>query len=57
MPSQPAWKPAAKPNTTNNAEAWKASYFAKHPEADANQDGKLTWPELKAFRTKIGDGR
>jgi len=37
------------------AEAWKTRYFATHPEADANKDGQLTWPELKAYRTRVGD--
>ena len=33
----------------------KLSYFAKHPDADANKDGELTWVELKAYRERIGD--
>ncbi len=53
---QPVSKPGAKKNPAQgDAEAWKSGYFAKHPEADANQDGTLTWPELKAYRKKIGE--
>jgi hypothetical protein len=29
---------------------WKARYFVKHPDADANKDGKLSWPEYKAHK-------
>ena len=32
---------------------WKAKYFTKHPAADANNDGKLTWPEYNAYRAKF----
>ncbi|MBC8352746.1 MAG: sulfatase [Planctomycetes bacterium] len=55
IPTQPVWQPkqAAKPRS--DAEAWKDKYFATHPHADANKDGKLTWVELKAYRTKIGE--
>lgn len=45
IPSRP--KPAP---TKGDAEAWKDSYFKKYPQADANGDGKLTWPELQAHR-------
>ncbi|MCP4451166.1 MAG: sulfatase, partial [Planctomycetes bacterium] len=38
-----------------DAEAWKTRYFAAHPEADANKDGLLTWPELKVYRASVGD--
>ncbi len=49
--------PQAKPKQTAKAkpklsdQEWKDQYFAKHPQADANQDGALSWPELKAYRS------
>ena len=52
IPPQPEWQPKDSNNPKANAEAWKARYFAKHPQADANKDGKLTWPEYKAYREK-----
>ena len=33
-------------------EHWKNSYFRKHPSADTNKDGVLSWPELHAHRKK-----
>ncbi len=57
LPPQPAFQPknpASKiPDPKPDAEAWKDKYFAKHPAADTNKDGKLTWPEYKAYRTKF----
>lgn len=53
VPPQPNWQPKDSNNPNSNAEAWKDKYFAKHPEADANNDGKLTWPEYKAYRAKF----
>ncbi len=53
VPPQPVWRPKKSGNPKADAEAWKAKYFAKHPEADANKDGKLTWPEYKAYRAKF----
>ncbi len=50
----PESKPQPGPVKSAN-EAWKDSYFKKHPEADANGDGKLTWPEYKAH--KDGGGK
>ena len=32
---------------------WKAKYFAKHPAADTNQDGQLSWPEYNSYRAKF----
>ena len=29
-----------------SGEKWKDTYFEKHPEADTNKDGELSWPEL-----------
>ncbi len=34
-------------------EIWKDRFFRKHPKADANQDGRLTWPEHKAYKSKL----
>ncbi|MDA7534147.1 hypothetical protein N8576_01715, partial [bacterium] len=45
----PASIPPPKP-TKKDAEIWKDRYFKKHPSADADQDGKLTWPELQAHK-------
>ena len=53
IPPQPEWIPKDTNNPKANAEAWKDKYFAKHPKADTNQDGKLTWPEYKAYRAKF----
>ena len=69
IPSQPPFKPKQNAqNRSGNvtgkntgkvktgvgdAETWKAQYFLKHPDADSNQDGKLTWPEYKAYRAKF----
>ena len=41
-------KPAADKKT---AEYWKAEYFKKHPDADTNGDGVLSWPERKAHKS------
>ena len=51
VPPQPVWKP--KETAKVGAEAWKDQYFKKHPAADANKDGKLSWPEYKAYRAKF----
>jgi len=32
---------------------WKDRFFQRHPEADANQDGVLSWPEYKAAKGKL----
>lgn len=32
------------------AEEWKNAYFKKHPAADRNQDGTLSWAEYKAYK-------
>jgi arylsulfatase A-like enzyme len=34
-------------------EMWKDAFFRKYPEADANRDGVLSWPELKAHKAKL----
>jgi len=53
IPPQPEWQPKDSNNPDTSADAWKDKYFAGHPEADANNDGELTWPELKAYREKF----
>ncbi len=53
VPPQPKWQPKDSNNPKADAEAWKDKYFAKHPDADANHDGKLTWAEYKAYRAKF----
>ena len=35
-----------------SANAWKSKYFVKHPDADTNGDGKLTWAEYQMYRKK-----
>ena len=40
------------PQVDPKAESWKDTYFQKHPEADANHDGILSWTELKAHKQK-----
>lgn len=42
--------PESIPAPEENAETWKDEYFKKHPKADTNGDGKLTWPELNAHK-------
>ncbi|MDF1843175.1 MAG: sulfatase [Rubripirellula sp.] len=57
IPPQPPFKPkkatAVKPAVKSDAEAWKRQYFSKHPAADTDQDGTLTWPEYQAYRAKF----
>ncbi len=57
VPPQPPFQPnkttQKKSAPKLSAEAWKDQYFAKNPAADANKDGKLTWPEYKAYRAKF----
>lgn len=48
-------KSTSSTRTQGNAETWKARTFAQHPEADADHDGQLSWPELHAYRDKSGD--
>ncbi len=48
-------EPVSRASAQENAEAWKTRYLTTHPEADANKDGQLTWPELKAYRTGAED--
>lgn len=53
IPPQPPFKPKEPINTKISAEAWKDKYFSRHPKADTNKDGKLTWQEYKAYRDKF----
>lgn len=53
IPPQPKFQPAKPANPKPSAETWKDTYFAKHPQADSNKDGTLTWPEYKAYRAKF----
>jgi len=45
-------KTAEKAQAANkvDAEKWKNLYFKKHPEADTNQDGTLSWPEFQKHK-------
>lgn len=36
------------------AEYWKNQFFKKHPDADSNKDGELSWSELKAAKERLG---
>jgi arylsulfatase A-like enzyme len=37
-------------SSKTSAEDWKTKYFGKHPDADANKDGELSWPEFHAHK-------
>jgi hypothetical protein len=61
IPPQPEWPPNDSNNPDASEEVWKDKYFAKHPAANANKDGNLTWAECKAWqlshpRHEEGDG-
>jgi arylsulfatase A-like enzyme len=53
IPPQPPWQPKKSTSSQSDAEKWKDKYFAEHPAADANQDGILTWSELRSYREKF----
>lgn len=57
VPLQPPFVPNNSTGKTADpkleAASWKDEYFAKHPEADSDRDGTLTWPEYKTFREKF----
>ncbi|MCH2182704.1 MAG: sulfatase [Mariniblastus sp.] len=58
VPPQPAWQPqeksaAGQKTTERDAAYWKDRHFKKHPEADTDQDGQLSWPEFKAHKAKL----
>ena len=44
--------PSAGESKKLSNEQWKEQYFKKNPQADANGDGKLSWPELHTHRKK-----
>jgi iduronate 2-sulfatase len=48
--------PESKPRPTQTAEGWKEEYFRKHPAADANGDGNLSWPEYQAHKKQPKKG-
>ncbi|MGB1123628.1 MAG: sulfatase [Phycisphaeraceae bacterium] len=50
IPPQPQWQAQATKTDKTSNEKWKDTYFKKHPEADTNSDGKLSWPEYKAHK-------
>ncbi len=43
----------ASTGTKTDAEAREDAFFKKHPEADADHDGILSWPEYKAYKAKL----
>lgn len=45
-------KPEPGPKKTPD-QIWKDHFFQQYPQADADRDGTLTWPEYKAFKTKL----
>jgi arylsulfatase A-like enzyme len=40
----------AKQANKGDAEVWKDKYYKKHPEADTNDDGTLSWPEFQKHK-------
>ena len=50
LPSKAESARIAQSLQAKQANTWKASYLKKHPEADANRDGVLSWPELNAHQ-------
>ena len=45
--------PKSIPEKKLSDEEWKDQYFAKNQKADADKDGKLSWPELNAHKKLI----
>ena len=45
-------KPASTGGQTE-AEKWKEAFFKRHPEADTDKDGNLSWAEQKAYKEKM----
>lgn len=43
-------KEKAKQANKGDAEVWKDKYYKKHPEADTNDDGTLSWPEFQKHK-------
>lgn len=52
----PKSNPAAKPTAELSAAEWKDTFFKTHPNADANGDGTLSWPEYKVYKAKLDAG-
>ena len=52
IPPQPVWK-AKQVAVKKDAEYWKNEFFKKHPSADTNKDGTLSWPEFKTHKAKV----
>ncbi|TWU30858.1 sulfatase [Novipirellula artificiosorum] len=50
LPPQPNWMPKEAVSTKTSDEAWKDKFFASHPTADIDDDGKLSWPEFKTYK-------
>ncbi len=49
--SNPTAKPVASGTApAGSAEEWKDTFFKSHPDADANGDGTLSWPEYKDYK-------
>lgn len=47
----PKSQPVKTVTSTQNAnEAWKDKYFKDHPDADADGNGELSWPEYQAHK-------
>ena len=42
--------PESIPDKPKSNEYWKDQYFKKNPQADANKDGTLSWPEMNAHK-------
>ena len=42
--------PKSIPEKPKSNEYWKDQYFKKNPQADANKDGTLSWPELNTHK-------
>jgi len=37
----------------DDAEVWKDKFFGRHPDADTDGDGLLSWPEYHAYKLKL----
>ena len=48
--------PESIPEKPKSDEHWKALYFKKNPQADANGDGKLTWKEMNDHKKNPSAG-
>lgn len=43
--------------TKKDAEYWKAQFFKRFPEADADGNGDLSWPEYKAHKATVEEAK